>query len=171
MYRKLGDPKGSSRVLLRAVVFGGKSNRPLGLLRESYAMETLEGATAFCQAIEEVAKQAAALKVSLEPGWIAAIGKVEATLLSKPREGIAKLKEAILLDPGRIESYEALAEVYGALGAHEEAVKELLAILPKVATRGAPLDRMLWSSASLLASASSRAAPHRPRPQKRSLLT
>ena len=136
-------PRAARGVLLRAVVFGGKSDRPLVLLRESHAMETLEGATAFCQAIEEVAKQAAALKVSLEPGWIAAIGKVEATLLSKPREGIAKLKEAILLDPGRIESYEALAEVYGALGAHEEAVKELLAILPKVATRGAPLDRML----------------------------
>jgi len=143
VYRKVDDAKGSSRVLLRAVVFGGKSDRALGLLRASYAMETLEGATAFCQAIEEVAKQAMALKVSLEPSWVAAIGKVEATLLSKPREGIAKLKEAILLDPGRIESYEALAEVYGALGAHEEAVKELLAILPKVATRGAPLDRML----------------------------
>jgi tetratricopeptide (TPR) repeat protein len=143
VYRKLDDAKGSSRVLLRAVVFGGKSERPLELLRQSYPVSTFEGATAFCQAIEEVAKQAVVLKVPLEPGWISAIGKIEATLLSKPREGIAKLKEAILLDPARIESYEALAEVYGALGAHEEAVKELLAILPKVATRGAPLDRML----------------------------
>jgi tetratricopeptide (TPR) repeat protein len=143
VYTKIGDDKGASRVLLRAVVFGGKSDKPLEQLRQSFPVGTFEGATAFCQAIEGVAKQAVALKVPLEPGWVAAIGKIEATLLSKPREGIAKLKEAILLDPARVESYEALAEVYGALGAHEEAVKELLAILPKVATRGAPLDRML----------------------------
>jgi tetratricopeptide (TPR) repeat protein len=143
VYRRIDDPKSSSRVLMRAVVFGGKSDRPLELLRESFPVTTVAGATQFCQAIEEVAKQAMALKMPLEPIWIAAIGKIEATLLSKPREGIAKLKEAILLDPGRIESYEALAEVYGSLGAHEEAVKELLAILPKASTRGAPLDRML----------------------------
>jgi hypothetical protein len=47
------------------------------------------------------------------------------------------------LDPARIESYETLAEVYGALGAHEDAVRELLKILPDAAAHGAPLDRML----------------------------
>src|SRR5262249_55086549 len=128
VYRKLDDGDGSTRALLRAVVFGGKSEKPLELLRDGYEL-TFEGATAYCQAIQEVVKQATSLKIPIEPGWIAAMGKIEATLLSKPREGIAKLKEAILIDPGRVESYEALAEVYGALGAHEEAVKELLGIL------------------------------------------
>jgi hypothetical protein len=72
------------------------------------------------------------------------MGKLEATLLfSKPRDGLGKLKDAILLDPARIESYEALAEVYGTLGAREEAVRELLNILPEVAARGVPLDRLI----------------------------
>src|SRR5262249_5185898 len=113
------------------------------LLAERFPLSTFDGAIAYCRALGEIIRQAQSLKIRVEPGWVASMGKVEATMLSKPREGIARLKEAIVLDPSRVESYEALAEVYGALGAHEDALKELLSILPEVGARGAPLDRML----------------------------
>ena len=143
VYLALDEPKASERVLVRAVLYGGKSTRPLELLAQAFSVSTFDGAEAYYRALGEIIKQATALKIPIEPGWVATMGKLEATLLfSKPRDGLGKLKDAILLDPARIESYEALAEVYGTLGAREEAVRELLNILPDVAARGMPVDRL-----------------------------
>jgi tetratricopeptide (TPR) repeat protein len=144
VYLALDEPKSSERVLIRSVLYGGKSTKPLELLAQAFSVSTFDGAEAYYRALGEIIKQATALKIPIEPGWVATMGKLEATLLfSKPRDGLGKLKDAILLDPARIESYEALAEVYGTLGAREEAVRELLNILPEVAARGVPLDRLI----------------------------
>ncbi|HMJ57138.1 MAG TPA: hypothetical protein VK540_33945 [Polyangiaceae bacterium] len=144
VYLALDEPKASERVLIRAVLYGGKSTKPLELLARAFSVSTFDGAEAYYRALGEIIKQATELKIPIEPGWVATMGKLEATLLfSKPRDGLGKLKDAILLDPARIESYEALAEVYGTLGAREEAVRELLNILPEVAARGVPLDRLI----------------------------
>ena len=144
VYLALDEPKSSERVLIRAVLHGGKSTKPLELLAQAFSVSTFDGAEAYYRALGEIIKQASALKIPIEPGWVATMGKLEATLLfSKPRDGLGKLKDAILLDPARIESYEALAEVYGTLGAREEAVRELLNILPEVTARGMPVDRLI----------------------------
>jgi cellulose synthase operon protein C len=144
VYLALGEPKASERVLIGAVLYGGKSTKPLELLAQAFSVSTFDGAEAYYRALGEIIKQATALKIPIEPGWVATMGKLEATLLfSKPRDGLGKLKDAILLDPARIESYEALVEVYGTLGAREEAVRELLNILPEVAARGVPVDRLI----------------------------
>jgi tetratricopeptide (TPR) repeat protein len=144
IYLSLDEPNASERVLIRAVLFGGQSTKPLELLAQAFSVSTFDGAEAYYRALGEIIKQANTLKIAIEPGWVATMGKLEATLLfSKPRDGLGKLKDAILLDPARIESYEALAEVYGTLGAREEAVRELLNILPEVAARGVPVDRMI----------------------------
>ena len=144
VYLALDEPKASERVLIRAVLYGGKATKPLELLAQAFSVSTFDGAEAYYSALGEIIKQANALKIPIEPGWVATMGKLEATLLfSKPRDGLGKLKDAILLDPARIESYEALAEVYGTLGAREEAVRELLNILPEVAARAVPVDRLI----------------------------
>jgi tetratricopeptide (TPR) repeat protein len=144
VYLALDEPKASERVLVRAVLYGGKSTKPLELLAQAFSVSTFDGAEAYYRALGEIIKQATELKIPIEPGWVATMGKLEATLLfSKPRDGLGKLKDAILLDPARIESYEALAEVYGTLGAREEAVRELLNILPEVAARGVAIDRLI----------------------------
>jgi len=136
VYSKLEDREGTLRVLTQAVLNGGSGKRPLELLSQAYAASTFDGAAALARAIEGIVERAKALGISIEPAWIVKLGKLEATILSKPRDGIARLKEAILLDPDRLDIYEALTEVYGALGAHEESVKELMAILPEVTARG-----------------------------------
>jgi len=142
VYRTLDDRTATERVLRRAVLHGGSSKRPLELLGQIHSASTFDGASAFARAIAEIMDQARAQAIAIEPSWVSALGKLEAMMLSKPRDGIAKLKEAILLDPERLESYEALTEVYAALGAHEESVRDLVAILPEVAARGVGSERL-----------------------------
>jgi hypothetical protein len=143
VYGRLGDQEGRLRVLGEAVLHGGASKKPIELLAQACAASTFDGATTFAKTILGIAERARKLGIAVEPSWFVALGKLEATALSKPREGIARLKEAIMLDPDRFESYEALTDVYGTLGAHDESVKELLAILPDVAARGIGPDRII----------------------------
>jgi hypothetical protein len=63
--------------------------------------------------------------VPRQPVWLVEIGRLEATRLSRPRDGVAKLREAIQLDPRRLDSTLALADTLAAVGGHEEAAIEL----------------------------------------------
>jgi tetratricopeptide (TPR) repeat protein len=143
VYSKLDENDASLRVLAQAVLHGGKAKKPLELLATACSASTFDGAKAFAQAIAGIMDRARKLEIPVEASWIAALGKLEATVLAKPRDGVARIKEAILLEPDRMETYESLTEVYAALGAHEESVKELLAILPDVAARGVGSERLL----------------------------
>jgi len=142
VYTALGDRAATLRVLATATLYGGKSPKPIDLLTQAYGATTFESASALSQTILGILERARIAQIPVEPMWIVALGKLEASVLSKTRDGIARLKEAILLEPGRLESYEALAEVYAAVGEHDESVGELLAILPDLALR-ADAERLL----------------------------
>src|SRR5262249_15336569 len=60
--------------------------------------------------------------------------KVEITTLSRPREGLQKVKDALKLDPGRTQTYESLSDAYASLDAREEAITELIALLTSLPT-------------------------------------
>jgi hypothetical protein len=59
---------------------------------------------------------------------LAALGKVEATMLGRPAEGLARLREAAIMAPARVETYQALALAHGT--AHDEAAREIATMLP-----------------------------------------
>jgi hypothetical protein len=84
----------------------------------------------------------AASKTAPNPSLLIALGRIEAKSLGKPREGVARIREALRIEPGRIEAYQALADVYGAMGAHEDAAAQLLAILGDMDPASATADKV-----------------------------
>ena len=95
------------------------------------------------------------------------MGKMEATLLARPREGLAKIREAIHLSPGHTELLELLTEVYGPLGRHDDAARELTLFLGEAAPDlPRPKSARSFSCSSWFASASSHGGRRRPRRQR-----
>jgi tetratricopeptide (TPR) repeat protein len=146
LYAALGDRAARERAVISALVAGaagGGEDLPLDALEKLYPSGTPDRAAAIFRALEEAMKRAKTPTASPEPSLLATLGKVEAKDLGRPREGIAKIREAIRIEPARVESYSALAEIYAALGTHEDAVEDLLSIVPNTPARALPLAKAL----------------------------
>ncbi len=125
IYRLLGDPASAERVLLAALTLGGDASRALDQLVGLHG-GSREAGERIATALRQAMTDAHAAGRAPRPEWLAALGKVEATLLGRPAEGLAHLREATRLDPGRVETYRDLAEAHGA--SHDEAARELAAM-------------------------------------------
>jgi tetratricopeptide (TPR) repeat protein len=141
-YVCLSDGARAEEALVTAVLLGGSDPGPANGLARLYDIETSDGAKAYAAALSKVLARAEASKVAPDPGWLVALGRIEARFLEKPREGVARIREAIRIDPGRIEAYEALADVYGAMGAHEDSAAQLSALLADMDPRSATTERV-----------------------------
>ena len=134
IHRALGDTEAANGAVFRAVVEGKSNPRPLAALSELYPATTYEGARAYARAVLQVIELAKSLGAPCDASWLAALGKVEATVLSQPREGLLRIREAVRLAPARLSTYETLAEVYTALGSHDDAARELLTMVKETLT-------------------------------------
>jgi tetratricopeptide (TPR) repeat protein len=143
IHRTLGDPAGAERALVRAVVYGPEDPAPMRALEELHPISLRDGALAHARALEQVLALAESLGIRREGAWLSALGRIEASALSRPREGLARIREAIRVSPARTESYELLTEVYGVLGAHDDAVRELVGLLGEATPASASPERAL----------------------------
>ena len=125
VYELIGLATDRERLTCMAVALAGDNPAPLGRLARLFHPEQVDSAIAYVQALHRVLAMADALGLAHRPAWLIEIGRLEAGVLARPKEGLSRLRHAIALDPTRLESTIALADALSALGAHEEALSEL----------------------------------------------
>jgi len=125
VYELIGLATERERLTCMAVALGGDDPAPLGRLARLFHPDQVDSAIAYVQALHRVLAMADALGLAHRPAWLIEIGRLEAGVLARPREGLSRLRHAIALDPARLESTIALADALSVLGAHEEALSEL----------------------------------------------
>jgi len=155
VYRALGDEVSAERVLIQAVVLSGEDTSALDNLSTLFGTGR-EAGERVARAITKAMALAEASGRPKRPEWLAVLGKVEATLLGQPREGLARLHEALHLAPSRVESYQALVEAHGS--AHDEAAREITSMLSELG-QASPTSAQVMGVLSILSS-ESRQAQH-----------
>jgi tetratricopeptide (TPR) repeat protein len=153
VYRALGDEASAERVLIQAVVLSGEDTSALDNLCSLFGTGR-EAGERVARAIAKAMSLAESSGRPRRPEWLAALGKVEATLLGQPREGLARLHEAIRLAPSRVEIYQALVEAHGS--AYEEATREITGMLGDLG-RASPTSEQVTGVLSLLSRTSRQA--------------
>jgi tetratricopeptide (TPR) repeat protein len=153
VYRVLGDEADAERVLIQAIALGSADTSALDNLCSLFGTGR-EAGERVARAITKAMSLAESSDRPRRPEWLAALGKVEATLLGQPREGLARLHEAIRLAPSRVESYQALVEAHGS--AHEEATREITGMLGDLG-RASPTGEQVTGILSILARTSRQA--------------
>ncbi len=148
VFRMLGDEASAERVLIQAMMLGGENTAALDNLCTMYGTGR-EAGERIAGALHKVMSHADAGGRPRRAEWLAALGKVEATMLGQQREGLARLHEAAVMAPGRVETYQALAEAHE--GAHDEAAREISSMLPAFG-RSSPTAAQITGIVSLLAS-------------------
>ncbi len=126
VYRALGDEASAERVLVQAVVLSGDNTIALDNLCSLFGTGR-EAGERLAQAITKAMSLAEASGRPRRAEWLAALGKVEATMLGQPREGLARLHEALRLAPSHVAIYQALVDAHGS--AYDEAAREIAGAL------------------------------------------
>src|SRR5262249_34566582 len=125
LYGFFEDRAASERAILSALLAGaaaraaggGVADDPsIDALERLHPVNTADGAAACFRILEEAMRRAKTPSSATDPALLAALGRIEAVRLGRPREGIGKIREAIRVDPARVESYAVLCEVYASLG-------------------------------------------------------
>ncbi len=132
VYEALGDKPEQDRLLCLQAALAGPDATPLRELAARYDTTGVEGCIAYVQQLNRVIAMGEVLGVPPQPSWLVELGRLEALRLSRPREGLAKLREAVALDPSRVETALALTDALATLGAHEEAATGLRASLGSI---------------------------------------
>lgn len=147
VYRILGDEASAERVLIQAMMLGGENAGALDNLVTMYGSGP-EAGERIVTALQRVMSHADATGQPQRAEWLAALGKVEATMLGLEAQGLGRLREAAVMSPGRVETYQALADAHAS--AHDEAAREIASFLPAFG-RSLPSARQITSMVSLLA--------------------
>lgn len=126
VYRALGDEQSAERVLVQAVTLGAEGSDALDHLVTMFGAGH-EAGEKVAAALGKVLSMAESSGRPKRPEWLAALGKVEASVLGKQREGLMRLREALHMAPSRVDFYQALADAHG--GGHDEAAREILGML------------------------------------------
>ena len=147
VYRLLGDDASAERVLISALMLGGDNSAALDNLVTMYGSDH-EAGERIATALHKVMSHAEATGRPKRAEWLAALGKVEATMLGKKPEGLGRLREAAILSPVRVETFQALAEAHG--GSHDEAALEIASYLSAFG-RASPSAAQVTAMVSLLA--------------------
>jgi len=90
-------------------------------------------AVSYARALNAVINRGQQLGTS-DPRWFASLGHIEVEQLNRLRDGVTHLQRAVQMDPSLHECRFELATAYSRLGAHDDAVKTLLAMITPNAT-------------------------------------
>ncbi|WP_437762342.1 cellulose synthase [Sorangium sp. So ce281] len=138
-YRDAGDTAGMVRTLCDAIVSApGGDTRGWVALARLYRVDTSEGAAAYARALAQLLEVAESRRIPADPRWLTTLGLLESTLLVRPRDGLARLQQAVALPGAPPESRTALGRGLEAAGRNAEAVQVLRDVLtpdPEVFTR------------------------------------
>lgn len=129
VYENLQDRAEQERLICMNVALAGDDPAALRQLASRFDLNAVDGCIGYIQSLNRVLAMVEVLSVPKQPAWLVEVGRIEATRLSRPREGVAKLREAITLNPARVDSTLALADTLASMGAHEEAASELRSLL------------------------------------------
>jgi hypothetical protein len=140
VFRSLDDEQSAERVLIRAVLLATESVDALDSLCNLFGGGR-EGAEKAVAAIGKVISVAEANGRPKRAEWLAVIGKLEATVMGKPREGLARLRDAIRMAPARVDLYAALADAHRA--SPVEAIREVSALLAQFGAAKPARDQVM----------------------------
>ncbi len=146
VYRALGDEQSAERVLIQAVVLSGENTSALDNLCTLYGTGR-EAGERVANALTKAMALAESSGRPRQPECLAALGKIEATMLGQPREGMARLHEALHLAPNRVAIYQALVEAHGS--AHDAAAREIADMISDLG-RSLPTSEQVTGVLSLL---------------------
>ncbi len=149
VYINLQDSAEQERLECMNVALAGDDPATLRALGARYDLNTVDGSIAYIQSLNRVLAMVEVLGVPKQPAWLVEIGRLESTRLSRPREGVAKLREAIAIDPSRIDSTLALADALSSMSAHDEAAAELRSVLHALDPATLTADRVVTVAAML----------------------
>jgi hypothetical protein len=147
VFRLLGDEASAERVLIQALMLGGDNSAALDNLVNMNGSGR-ESGERIASALQKVMNHAEATGRPQRAEWLAALGKVEATMLGRQPEGLARLREAAIMDPGRVGTYQALADAHGS--AHDDAARDIVSMLPAFG-RSSPTGAQITGMVILLA--------------------
>ena len=126
VFRTLGDEQSAERILIQAVLLATESTGAIDNLCNLFGTGR-EAAEKTAAALSKVMALAESTGRPKRAEWLAAIGKLEATVQGKPREGMARLREAIHMAPTRVDIYEALVDAQ--TNSYDEAIREMTSLL------------------------------------------
>ncbi len=147
--RDAGDAVGRARALCDAIAAAPSDARPWSALARLYRVETKEGAASYAAALQQVLDIAAARRLPLDQRWLTTLGTLEVTTLMRPRDGIAHLKQAVLLPGAPPEARAALGRGLEAAGRNAEAVQVLRELLSADGDVLARLDGVISALSAL----------------------
>lgn len=144
--QSLKDPGLAERALVEAVAHSPTSARAFAKLSRLYRTADGFDAVSYARALQAVIGRGDQLGTK-DARWFATLGHIEVESLGRLRDGSAHLRRAVDMEPLLYESRFELADASARMGAHEEAIKTLMAMinpssrpLLRLADPGAALD-------------------------------
>jgi cellulose synthase operon protein C len=124
----LGNLKAAEQALVGAVVAAPGNARAFARLAALFRRAGTDDSVGYARALNAVIGLGQKAG-RVDARWLAALGQIEIHALSRLREGIAHLQNAVALDPTLYETRFELASAYANLKANDEAARVLLAML------------------------------------------
>lgn len=149
VHEALGDNLERDRLINLSIVLSGSDLSAFHALSTRHDTSTVEGCIAYMQQLNNIVSLSEAMGLPQQPAWLVEMGRLEALRLSRPREGLGKLREAMALEPSRVETVLSLSGTLATLGAHEEAATELRSWLFSVEPATITTEKMAHSMTAL----------------------
>jgi Tfp pilus assembly protein PilF len=128
VYLHLDNPTAAEAALVGAVVVAPANARAFARLATLFRRAGVDDPVGYARALN-TAIGLGQRAGRVDARWLAALGQIEIHSLSRLRDGIAHLKNAIALDPTLYETRFELASAYEDNKANDEAARVLLAML------------------------------------------
>jgi tetratricopeptide (TPR) repeat protein len=131
---RLGNAAGAEQALIEAVARTPGSDKAFARLASIHRVtgDPLKAEPraqiAYARALGQVVARGRDLGVSHGP-WYATLGTLETEALGRLRDGIAHLQRAVQLEPARGDIRHRLARAFAKSGAHEEAIRTVMAMI------------------------------------------
>jgi tetratricopeptide (TPR) repeat protein len=122
------DTQAAEKALIDAVACAPSHPKAFSRLARLFRTGAAADAAGHARALQGVVMKAREYKTE-DARWFATLGALEVGPLSRTRDGIEHLKRAILIQPSLHESRFLLAQSYSRLGAHDDVVKTVLAMM------------------------------------------
>jgi tetratricopeptide (TPR) repeat protein len=122
------DTQAAEKALIDAVACAPSHPKAFARLARLFRTGASADSAGHARALQGVIMKAREYKTE-DARWFSTLGALEVGPLTRTRDGIEHLKRAILIQPSLHESRYLLAQSYSRLGAHEDVVKTVLAMM------------------------------------------
>ena len=124
----LHDPHGAERALVEAVSQAPQNAKAFARLGALFRTPNGRDAVSYARALSAVIGRGTQLG-HVDARWLATVGQLEVESLGRVRDGIAHLQRATQMDPALYETRFELASAYARVGAHDETIRAVMAMI------------------------------------------